>query len=87
MKDEVANQVTNTAMQAAVSKAPYVGATAAMIGGYTLNEWLAIVGILFTVLTFFLNWYMQVQRLSVLREANNVQDGRSPASPTSKTDR
>jgi len=68
MKSEVSQQVTTTVLQEAVSKAPYLGATVTIVGGYTLNEWLAIVGIFFTVLTFFLNWYMQSKRLELIRK-------------------
>ena len=68
MREAVKQHVVDTAMQSAVSKAPYLGATVTIIGGYTLSEWLAIVGIIFTILSFCLNWYMQAQRLKIMRE-------------------
>lgn len=73
MKNDLVEHVTSTAAQAVISKAPYVGATVTIIGGYSLNEWLAIVGIIFTTLTFFLNWHMQRQRLKLMREEAEKQ--------------
>lgn len=68
MKSEVTQQVTDTAVQAVLSKAPYLGVGVTVVYGYSLNEWLAIFGIVFTVLTFGLNWYMQKQRIKIMQE-------------------
>lgn len=74
MKEEVSGHITGTAVQMAISKAPYLGATVTVVGGLTLNEWLALVGIVFTVLTFVVNFYMQRQRLKLLREEIRGKD-------------
>lgn len=37
--------------------AAYLGSIAAFLGGLTLDEWGALIGIVLGVLTFFINWH------------------------------
>lgn len=68
-KEGIAQHLADQSVQTLVSKAPYAAAGATIIGGFTLNEWLSICGIISIPITLFLNWYMQNKRLKLLREA------------------
>jgi len=86
MANEAAQHLTDTAIQAASAKAPYLAGITAVIGGITLNDWLTIFGLIFMPLTFTLNWYMQNERLKIMREnnKNKTETGEEQVNDNSK---
>jgi uncharacterized membrane protein len=71
MKGTAETIITSPLVQEVLPKLPYAGTAVTIIGGYSLNEWLAICGIVFTVLTFGLNWYFNIKRLKLMKADMN----------------
>ena len=67
-RDRVKQETTDAVVSIA-SKASYVASGGAIIlGGFTLQEWAAIVGVMTAIGTFGVNWYYQHRRLQLVRQ-------------------
>lgn len=67
MKEQIAEKI-QTKVQMVTNVTAPTGGTAAVIGGVTLNEWLALGGFLLALGSFIINWYYQDKRYRLLEK-------------------
>ena len=67
MKEQIAEKI-QTKVQMVTNVTAPTGGTAAVIGGVTFNEWLALGGFLLALGSFILNWYYQDKRYRLLEK-------------------
>ena len=70
MKPEIVEKV-QTKVQAVTNFTAPTGGTVAILGGVTLNEWLAIGGFILALGSFIINWYYQDKRFRLLEKKHN----------------
>lgn len=51
---------------------PYLGAVVAFFGGLSLNDWAAILGIVFGFLTYVVNWYYRRKEYKLKEQEHMV---------------
>lgn len=58
-----------TPVEKSAAVSTQIGAAMAVYGGFTLNEWAAIVGIIVALGSFCLNFYVSLRRLRIDEES------------------
>ena len=73
MRPEIVEKV-QTKVQAVTNFTAPTGGTVAILGGITLNEWLAIGGFILALGSFIINWYYQDKRFRLLEKKHKNGD-------------